>query len=92
MLSTKTMENSFEKPIMEEAEDIFNKSYEGGLGDPQEGKYIVTATKLSADGKEIGGGWVESFDDFGLAEKCKEEIEKINPNHKPEIIEQQSIN
>jgi hypothetical protein len=81
------MENSFEKPIMEEAEDIFNKSYEGGLGGPQEGKYIVIATKLSVDGKEIGGGWVESFNELWQAEKCKEEIEKINLNHEPKIEE-----
>jgi hypothetical protein len=82
------MKNTLENPMKENALDIFNKSYEGGLGHPQEGKYSIWATKLGADNKGIGGGWVESFDKLDEAKKCKEEIEKINPDHKPEIKEQ----
>jgi hypothetical protein len=66
--------------------DIFNRHYEGGLGHPQEGKYVVSAASLDAEGNPTGGGFVASFDDLELAKKCMADIRAINPNHKPRVI------
>lgn len=83
------MNNQLENiPTNENPTDIFNQSYEGGLGQPQAGKFSVWASKLDAEGNEIGGGWVESFESEEEAEQCRAKIEEINPQHAPKIEKQ----
>lgn len=82
------MEKQFEGISTKEAKnDIFNATYEGGLGHPQKGKFKVWATNLTGNGKINGGGWVESFNRREDAENCKKTIEVINSNHEPKIEE-----
>jgi hypothetical protein len=86
----------FEKP--KEAEptgdpyqdaEIARIKYPGGLGHPQKGHFSVGAIFLDASGHDIGGGWVESFEDRLGAERCAYIIRRINPAHEPTIHRQE---
>jgi len=46
---------------------ILRMKYQGGLGSPQKGKFMVMATFLDMNGKPKGGGWIESFNSEGDA-------------------------
>ncbi|MDQ7814991.1 MAG: hypothetical protein RDU25_04285 [Patescibacteria group bacterium] len=76
----------FEKPDdADAAEEIFRIRYPNGLGHPQKGNFAVVATALDEHGRNIGGGWVESFETEYEAERCAYIIRKINPDHEPEV-------
>lgn len=70
-------------------EEILSIKYPGGLGHPQAGHFSVGAVSLDKNGRDIGGGWVESFEDRLGAERCAYIIRRINPDHEPVVSPQE---
>lgn len=71
------------KPDAEQT-NIFQLRYEHEVP-LQTGKYAVCADSLDRNESPCGGGMVSEFNEFEHAVKCADEINSVNPNHKPQI-------
>lgn len=80
---TKTFQKSHSDEYPEE--EVWRIPFPNGLGHPQDGHFAVSANVLNKDGRPIGGGWVESFENEYDAQRCAYILNRMDSSYEARV-------